>query len=219
MDSKSKKKIILVASLLIILLVVILNLNKIKLALDVYNIYNEEKDLDQASEEGEEDFDSEKENPLKPLLGDEDEEDPEETIADGDAESAEADKLSGQGAQDKPVKQSDPYIAIIDNYNGRLEGLQSSFQADINGLVSSAMDDYKSGSYSKSQLASKYLSAGSQLESASDKRFNALIQEMEGELESNGFDKEIVDEISIYYSNFKNAEKRAIISHGMSLLD
>lgn len=102
-------------------------------------------------------------------------------------------------------------IDIATKYNKRFEALQTSYLNDLDNLISEASIDYNKGDLSASQIASKYISKGTDLEKSCDKKINSILKELENELTSNGHDTSLVQDVKSYYNSFKKNKKSDLL--------
>lgn len=110
---------------------------------------------------------------------------------------------------------NESYISILKKYNAILQDLRDTFETELNELIQSGIKEYKEGSLTTRQLATKYLSIGSELEKSSDSRFNKVLKDFENELKENNYDTSIIKDIKDYYTSFKEAKKMDLINRGM----
>lgn len=228
LNSRLKKKITIMLWLLVFFMIIVLNLHRIRFALDMYNIYSQEKKTNIVSENNETEDKVEIYNPLTSII-----EKDIETENDNDNDSlideepviaqpvVDKDTEADNWPNPKPVEQPDntkPYVSIIKEYNEKLESLRGSFESKLDNLISQGIAEYQSRTMSTAKLSSKYLSAGTSLERTSDSEFNTLVKEMEWDLKSNNHDVLVVKEIKEYYNDFKSAKKHEVISRGMKYL-
>ena len=228
MNSRLKKKITIMLWLLVFFMIIVLNLHRIRFALDMYNIYSQEKKTNIVSENNETEDKVEIYNPLTSII-----EKDIETENDNDNDSlideepviaqpvVDKDTEADNWPNPKPVEQPDntkPYVSIIKEYNEKLESLRGSFESKLDNLISQGIAEYQSRTMSTAKLSSKYLSAGTSLERTSDSEFNTLVKEMEWDLKSNNHDVLVVKEIREYYNSFKNEMKQEIIGRGLKHL-
>lgn len=85
-------------------------------------------------------------------------------------------------------------------------------------MIQEGITDYKDG-MTYSQLFMKYMDYGATLEKNSDKKFNAVLKNMQKELKDNNYDLSIIDDITIYYNSSKTATKNALINRGIAYLE
>ncbi len=228
LNSRLKKKITIMLWLLVFFMIIVLNLHRIRFALDMYNIYSQEKKTNIVSENNETEDKVEIYNPLTSII-----EKDIETENDNDNDSlideepviaqpvVDKDTEADNWPNPKPVEQPDntkPYVSIIKEYNEKLESLRGSFESKLDNLISQGIAEYQSRTMSTAKLSSKYLSAGTSLERTSDSEFNTLVKEMEKELKSNNHDVKVIKEIREYYNSFKNEMKQEIIGRGLKHL-
>ena len=215
MKTNRKKKLLFIAALAIIYLVIAVNFHKIRFALSMYRLYSQEKKTESVVD----DVGNVKpivNNPLKDIAIIED-------VVDKNDNSVDNGDASVDKSEDKPtIPTENPsddskksYISILADFNTTLEKLRIEFQEDLDNLIAQGIKDYGNGGMSNTQLASKYLSVGSELEKSSDDKFNEIVKAMEKELKANGHDTSIVKEIKEYYTSFKDAKKTDIINRGM----
>ena len=232
-----KKRIMFFGLLAIIYILISINFHKIRFAISMLRLYNQEK----KSETVVDDKDNSKkvvDNPLKDILSAVDNEDKSVDNEESNAPPVDNKNIDGNSKdyvekvdkKDKFVEAPDnedteeisntkPYKTIISEYNTILEDLRSTFESELDSLIQNGVKEYKEGSLSSTQLTNKYLSIGANLEKSSDNRFNKVLKEMEKELKSNGYETSIIKEIKIYYTSFKDAKKTDLINKGMKHLD
>lgn len=213
-----RTKFILLGITIIMYLVISLNFNKIRLGLNMFNLYSENKKIENIND----DSDHPKvilDNPLKSIVTDNAEDD----LEDEELEVEETEvPVTNEPASPSSKPQTDSnksYVSIVNDYNSKLENLQSEFEADLDNLMSQGLKDYSKGDISTVKLASKYLSLGAALEKSSDAKFKSIIKDMERELKENKHDPSIIKEINAYYTSYKNSKKSDLISSGMKGLN
>lgn len=222
MNQKLKKKLILIIILGIIFVLTVFNLHKIKFALSMLNLYNQEKNIESVTDNPEDIKPSIVDNPLQSIIESED------IVGNMDNHQVPVD--NSKDDPDKPITvvpkpviptpnpieiTNKSYIDIVKEYNDKLENLRSTFEIELNELVAKGIEEYSNGVISSTKLANKLLSAGSKLEKTSDNEFDIIVKDMEKELKANNQDTAVIKEIRNYYSSFKNSKKQDMISKGM----
>ncbi len=92
----------------------------------------------------------------------------------------------------------------IDNkYQPQFTHLQNLAVSRLDTLFATAIQEYKEGTLSRSQLAQKYLQAATTLEANVDSQFYAVLAKMEKELKGNNLATDIVN---VYGENYENAK-------------
>lgn len=222
MKTNRKKKLFFITALAIIYLVIAVNFHKIRFALSMYRIYSQEKKIESVVD----DVGNVKpivDNPLQDIVineGNVDKGDNSVDNKDSPVDKSEdkvtlPDKKPSDNSKKPSNDSKKSYISILTDFNITLEELRIQFQSDLDNLITQGIEDYGNGGMSNTQLASKYLSAGSKLEKSSDAKFNEIVKAMEKELKANGHDTSIVKEIKEYYISFKDAKKTDLINRGM----
>jgi len=108
---------------------------------------------------------------------------------------------------------------IINVYNPKFKFLENEFNSLLDKLISDALSDYKSGNYTKFQLARFYLDKGYKIEKESDAKFYSLLKELEKDLKENSIDLSLKNEIAKYYESVKQTKKNNLINKGMALVN
>jgi len=97
--------------------------------------------------------------------------------------------------------------AIDNKYKNRFMYLQSAALSRLDTLYSAAAQEYaqnkKTGTLNRSELAQKYIQAGTMLESSMDNEFNSTLNAMQAELIANNLP---TDSVGIYKSNYEKAK-------------
>lgn len=223
-----KKHILLKSFVMVILFLVLLNINRIKFLFSFIDIYTKnivmKRDISY--------FEDKHINPLEDLIKQKEVNsslDSFNTTAKDDLkENINNENQNSQSVNEnisikKKSKLTPNKKAIIENsskdinsiaiiYQESFESLQKDFMNSLNKLVESAYNEYTNGDISKSQLLSKYLDLGSELEKKSDEKFFLLLNEMKVELKENGHNINITKEIEAYYKNLKNLEKNELLN-------
>jgi hypothetical protein len=119
---------------------------------------------------------------------------------------------------EQQVAQKNSLETIKTKYMKDFSALELSFKINIDSLIGSALGDYKSGKYSKMDIAKKYLDQGKAMEENSDAAFYVLLEDMEKELKSNGHPLDITNDIKTYYEGYKKTEKNKLVDKGMSIV-
>lgn len=231
------KKLISLVILSIILILIAINFNKIEFTLNLLSLYNKERDSLIISDSDNKPNDSAK-NPLGHILdSNNNNNNKDKEISDiglntvGNLDHEESSQVTiRKPSQSKTssipkskdishgVDNSKSYITIISEYNNLLLDMKSDFEADLDSLIQEGIKEYSYSNDSKSKLANKYLSLGSDLEKDSDEKFNKLLKDMEKELKENNHSTSIVKDTVAYYTSFKETKKSEIINKGMSHL-
>lgn len=235
-----KKKILFIGILAIVYLIIAVNFHKIRFAISMLRLYNQEKKAESTLDNNDNNLKPIVNNPLEKILDSvdivdntEDKQNNQETTVDNSTtdkvENVEKDKdISNQeNATDKTNDDKDndnkeqvpdikeSYVSIINEYNIILEDLRATFESELDDLIKEGIEEYSKGELTNTQLASKYLSIGANLEKSSDARFSKVIKDMEKELKANGHDTSVIKAIRDYYTSFKDAKKTDLIDRGM----
>ncbi|MDX9917182.1 MAG: hypothetical protein RBT15_04120 [Gudongella sp.] len=117
----------------------------------------------------------------------------------------------------EPVKQS--FEEITSYYNEKLTYLEHEFRASLEQLIQSALSDYKSEDYKKSELAKIYLKKGEDMEKTSDEKFYSMLKEFKHSLSTNGYATDLVKDVDRYYTALKKAERAKLVDKGMSIVN
>lgn len=97
----------------------------------------------------------------------------------------------------------------IDNkYQPQFTHLQNLAVSRLDTLFATAIQEYKEGTLSRSQLSQKYIQAATTLESNVDSQFYAVLAKMEKELKGNNLATDMVNVYKVNYENAKS-DKRA----------
>lgn len=224
MNLKLKTRIFIVVVLASIFLVLVLNVHKIKFGLSMLSIYNNRNKIEVVQE-----IDSEKKlspirNPLEDILLSKDENNMDEvkSIELKPTETSKEPTPPNKTILESPTNTTTientrkSYLKIIEEYNSTLVNLHVKFESDLNNLINQGIEDYRYESMSKSDLLTKYLNKGAELEKSSDKQFNSILKEMKKELEDNNHETSVIDKLSDYYNSFKMSKKNDIIDRGMA---
>lgn len=231
--SKKRFKIIFPVVFTIIMLLSVFNSHRIKFLVDMVKIYNStEKGTNIVGKEPYETNPINIENPLEAIIkesankspiGNKDKSNhigstPSNIVAKpNDSTNKNISSISNKNektSDEKREKSVKEYSAIIKKYNTALVELQADFQVDLDTMVKEGIADYNSG-MSYSQMFSKYLDYGANLEKNSDKKFNLVLKNIQKELRDNGHNTSIIGEIQDYYNSTKKAIKNDIINRGM----
>lgn len=213
-----KKKLVLVGIIVVFCLIIVVNFHKIRFALSILSLYNQEKIAiidnptnikpieDNPLQEILESMDS-ADKPLNPK----DDENENDIVANSESEVVKKDK--------NVVHTKRSFTDIVNEYNSILEDLKFTFEKELDALIKNSIEEYSKGDISGSKLANKYLSIGADLEKSSDTRFNKVLKNMEKELKDNGHSTDIVKDIKEYYTSFKQNKKVELIDLGMKHID
>ena len=213
-----KKKLVLVGIIAIFYLIIAVNFHKIRFALSILNLYNQEKKTETVIDNP---ANSKPivENPLKDIVESVDDEDKPLVLQDSENDILANTEPEVIKEDNTVVHTKKSYTDIVNEYNSILEDLKSSFENELDALIQNGIEEYSKGDISGSKLANKYLSIGADLENSSDTRFNKVLKNMEKELKENGYSTSIVKEIKDYYTSFKNNKKVELINLGMIHVD
>ncbi|KTE93877.1 hypothetical protein AT727_02670 [Desulfitobacterium hafniense] len=97
----------------------------------------------------------------------------------------------------------------IDNkYQPQFSHLQNLAVSRLDTLFATAIQEYKEGTLSRSQLSQKYIQAASTLEASVDSQFYAVLAKMKKELKENNLATDIINVYRVNYENAKS-DKRA----------
>lgn len=218
-----RKKIFIFGILVLIYILIAVNFHKIRFAISMLRLYNREKNNDHTVIEN-----PIFSNPLEDILlslenNNDNIDNSNEEITDNntninsDANSISKEKqnnIENENSNTNEIK-NESYISILKKYNAILQDLRDTFETELNELIQSGIKEYKEGSLTTRQLATKYLSIGSELEKSSDSRFNKVLKDFENELKENNYDTSIIKDIKDYYTSFKEAKKMDLINGGM----
>jgi len=101
-------------------------------------------------------------------------------------------------------------------YESKFMLLQDVGLSRLDLLVSTATQEYKegkeSGSLNRSELAKKYLQAGTTLEKNMDNQFYSLLSQMEGELKENNLPTDLVKTYEEIYENAKSSKRAELFA-------
>ena len=99
-------------------------------------------------------------------------------------------------------------------YRNAFSDLEVQQASQIDQLLVQAKADYVSGKLSKADLTVKYQGAAATLESNADQMFNAVYQQLQTDLEKNGYN---LNEATEFRSQYQ-AKKQARLSHAINQL-
>ena len=183
-----KRNIIILLFLSLILIVFLINFSKIKFLFSILDAY---------TNESEEENDDVADTPVNPL--------DQFSFDLQDNEDLEEDKPDKSTAEDPSIED------VVSNYRPDFEGLQSEFSESIDGLISEAANEYRSGVPS-TKLVPKYISKTNSIEESSDQKVNSLLERLENDLISNNHDTKIVEELRDYYKTLKKNKKNELLN-------
>lgn len=108
-------------------------------------------------------------------------------------------------------------------YVARLEAICGYYEGRLNGLVGSAQAEYNTArregqKISLASLARKYLAAGAALEKECDAEFYAVLADFKAELRKNSFPLDMPREAQKEYERAKAARKRQLLSAAAKVL-
>ncbi len=103
-------------------------------------------------------------------------------------------------------------ISKVDDIIAQIYVLRSGYVGKLDGLVSQAWGEYRSGNISKQDLINKYVGIGYGLEGECDGRMESLLSELTGELSRTGGDLSLVDTIRNTYYSEKSIKKAEMIA-------
>lgn len=215
MKKNHKKKLIVIGILAVFYIIIVVNFYKIRFALSILRLYLQEKKIESPVNDNTNNKPT-VDNPFKNIIDHVDNEDKSGNT--GDKKGTNVDKVDTLNEQKKEPTNNDTkksYISIVIEYNTMFEDLRSSFESDLDALIKQGIQEYSSDKISSTQLANKYLSIGADLEKSSDAKFHKVLNDMEKELKSNGYDTLIVNDIKNYYISFKDAKRTDLINRGM----
>ncbi len=130
------------------------------------------------------------------------------------AQSAQADKTPEKKEPTKEEKEQE----IISRYVSKLYAMESEYLGKIEGLISSAISEYKAkrtGQNNRSlqlSIGAAYMGRITALEGECDGRVEALLAEMSAELDAIGADKAIINTIRTAYRNEKSTKRAYYMS-------
>lgn len=209
---KKSGKYIFTAIIGLICILIIINLGKIKFMYSMLSSYKDVKNVEAGDLPNEDNLEI-KENPLEKVLDNVDNESIDNNDIDGSPESNTED-------DNKDIEvNKDPYIVLVSDYNNKFEAMQADYESKLNNLISAGYEEFKSGDVSTMQLANKYINEGSKLEKECDANFNAMVQEMEKELKSNGHDTSIIKDLKDYYDSFKSSKKSQLMAKARAYMN
>lgn len=99
----------------------------------------------------------------------------------------------------------------VDDIIAKIYVLRASYTGKIDGLVGQALSDYRARKGTKSELISRYVSMGYALEGECDGQMEALLSELQEELERTGGDTDLISKIRSAYRTEKSLKKASII--------
>jgi len=221
----SKKKIVLILVSLVFTYIVYSNTYLIKMGFNYLTrpktILTDEEDIGLGTETSLEDFllkeEEKRKSKLAPKeeepLNNEEDKNPILSLVKKEKEEPDLGKNPGQVDGTSPTLEE-----IQEKYTSDFKKLESSFKANIDSLIASALIDYQAGALSKRDIAKKYLDQGKGLEEKSDKEFYKVLDQMKKELKSNKLPLDITNDIKTYYETYKVSEKNKLVEKGMSIV-
>ncbi|TWH59758.1 hypothetical protein DesLBE_4159 [Desulfitobacterium sp. LBE] len=133
----------------------------------------------------------------------------EETNVDTDAVIIKENVDNQNSAPPKQENTEPVTLEQIDNkYQPQFTHLQNLAVSRLDTLFATAIQEYKEGTLSRSQLSQKYIQAATTLEANVDNQFYAVLAKMEKELNGNNL---ATDSVNVYKVKYENAklDKRA----------
>lgn len=215
-----KMKFTLVGILATISIIIAVNFNRIKFVISILHIYKNNNIVSEQIDQKDKPI---VENPLLNIVKNETPVDNNINHVDNQNHNSILPKKLEESTQSNepakynkdPILESQSLVSIAALYNEKLESMESEFLRELEDLISRGYEEYNSGKISTSELGSKYLTEGSNLEKYSDRRFNALVKEMETKLIENGHDTNLVKYVNTYYKSFKAAKKDSILNKAL----
>lgn len=119
------------------------------------------------------------------------------------------DKDSEEGNSDNEARTLDD---IKKEYTSAFNELEVEETSKVDQLVVEAKADYVSGKATKSELIAKYSQAATLMELNADKAFQVLYQQLQYDLETNGYDISEADKFQQTYSKKKQARLDRVAS-------
>lgn len=113
------------------------------------------------------------------------------------------------------------YNRILSKYHAEFSAQQAEFEQELNGLLGSALQEYRQGGKNRSELlkmADRYLAAGKGLEASSDSRFYASLAAMEAALKAESLPTGVVEQAQSSYQNLKSARRQQLINKARAAL-
>jgi len=105
---------------------------------------------------------------------------------------------------------------INNKYRPQFSYLQSVALSRLDTLYSAAIQEYaqrkKDGTMNRSELAQKYIQAGTMLEANVDRQFNSTLNAMQAELIANNLSTDIVGVIESEYENAKSNKRSQLLA-------
>ncbi|MFA6809316.1 MAG: hypothetical protein WCR27_10040 [Eubacteriales bacterium] len=105
---------------------------------------------------------------------------------------------------------------IIQKYMPEIKSLQSVALSRLDTLYSAAINEYKqskkNGNLNPSELAQKYIQAGTLLEGNVDGEFYNIVNAMQAELVANNFSTDIINTIKNDYESAKSQKRSQLLS-------
>lgn len=203
---KNRRFLILIGILGVIAIVVYMNFHRFKFALNMVSLYKN-KSINHENEINDEEVKDIVENPLSKVT------EIEEPVDNDGDDSQIVEETTPSSEEDRQNKLS--LKTIANKYNEELESIQNEFLKELNELISSGYEEYKSGEVSTTKLATKYINEGANLEKICDKKVYATIDKMKKELKDNGHDTSLANEVEEYYEAFKQREKEKLFNKAL----
>lgn len=108
---------------------------------------------------------------------------------------------------------------IVQKYMPKINGLQNIALSRLDALYSAAIQEYRqdknNGTLNRSQLAQKYIQAGTMLEGSVDGQFNKILNSLQAELVANHFPTDEVNVIKNEYEKAKSQRRAQLLSKAL----
>lgn len=105
---------------------------------------------------------------------------------------------------------------ILGKYELRFQSLQDQSAGRLETLYSSALSERQAqkanGTFDRSELARKYIQAGSMLEGAADSQFYSILNDLQAELLANGLPTDIINDIESEYLSAKSGKQAEMLA-------
>lgn len=117
-----------------------------------------------------------------------------------------------------PEENNISFHSIVSDYNYRFKSIEDELRVSLLKLIENGFNDFRSGAYTDTDLANKYLEEGAKLESLIDNKFYTLLREFESDLRTNSYSTESISSFEDYYILRKEQIRTDIINKGLELV-
>lgn len=135
---------------------------------------------------------------------------------DGSEEKSNSQSAASTPGNETNAAQGITQEEITNKYMPKFTYLQNVALNRLDTLYSAAIQEYeqgkKAGTLNRSQLAQKYLQAGTMLEASVDNQFNSTLNAMQAELTANNFPTDIIGVTKSEYEKAKSAKRTQLLA-------